>query len=194
MISLIALCGLAGSGKSTLGEYLNQKLDIPYYHIGQILIDECRRMQIEATQKNKKIIGVKLGIIGTKNPLDFFMASYNYMRLLYPFPYLVLFDALRSHLELEYLYKQENVLLIGVCLDKDERYRRLGNTRKMSYQQILARDLNELGLRDDKNLHFNLGVLLGLADLFILTINDPSNPRPYDRLIDNITNFIYKSE
>jgi dephospho-CoA kinase len=195
MITLIAVCGLGGSGKTTLGEYLRSNLSIPHYHIGQILVDECQRLHIDPTRDNKKSIGEKLGVIDQGNPLHFFDLSYQYMRSIYKLPRLVLFDALRSPLELSYLHEKENVLLIGVFVDKNERYKRLRDRnqkdrRLMTNQQIFERDLEELGLQPSKERYYDVGALLGLSDIFIMTTTSSKNLRPYDELVDYVSDFM----
>jgi dephospho-CoA kinase len=198
MITLIAVCGLGGSGKSTLGEYLKSNLAIPYYHIGQILVDECNRLQIEPTRENKKLVGEKTGVVDKYDSFHFFEESYAYMRSVYKHPCLVFFDAIRSTLELNYLREKENVLLVGVLVDKNERYKRLRyrqlkNRRSMSNQEIYERDLIELGLGKDHLPYFNVGTLLGLSDIFISTTASQFNIRPYNELVDYIINLTKKN-
>jgi dephospho-CoA kinase len=191
-VTLIAVCGLGGSGKSTLGEYLSSNLNIPHYHIGQVLLDECKKMNIEPTRENGKILGKKLGIIDNEKPFLFFNLSYHYMRSLYAPNQLVFFDAIRSVAELDYLKVREKTLLVGVYTNKEERYIRLfnrssQNRRTMTEQQIIERDMKELGLSFDEKSDFNVGALLGLSDFLVITTKEDSRFDTYKKLVEFIS-------
>lgn len=183
MTTLIALCGMPGSGKSTVSQHAMAKWRIPTYYAGQILVDECRRQGIVPSYKNVMQMGEKVGLFLLNDQLKFLSASYEDMRERFPAPRLVIFDSLRSIEELDYVRQFENVMLIGVVLDRDERYRRLRRRDGVTDGRIGERDLMELGYRQDFQRKLDVGHLLASADYYILTPRyDPPSNLYFDKL------------
>jgi dephospho-CoA kinase len=194
MIDLIAVCGMPGCGKSSLCEYAESRWMIPAYKIEQLLIDECQKRGVELCRENKRRLGKALGFHDTNQSTKFIEASYKYMRAKYAKPKLVIFDSIRSIEELTYLRLQEEVVLVGVCLDKEERYKRLQERSGMTKEEIQRRDLLELGLRNDYQKKFNVGYLLGVSDYHIVTPTNKLLEKPYHDKLDLIFGQIVQSQ
>jgi dephospho-CoA kinase len=165
----MAVTGMPGAGKSTFTTVASQCLGIPTWYVGQPLLDECNRRGLPPTYANRMDMGRCLGLFDDSAPLKFIERSYAAMRAQHPEPLPVIFDAVRSLGELEFLKRQEeSVVLVAVLLSRAERHRRLIRRDNSSPIAVQQRDQIESGTRVAGSRQLGVGQLIALADYYIL--------------------------
>ena len=180
MPSLIAIVGMAGSGKSIATDYLENKGWKKIY-FGGAVYDRMRQEGIEITPDSQKeyreMLREKYGMGAIAEILKFDIEN------AYKQGNTVL-DGLYSWEE--YLILKEkfkDLVLICICCDKDIRYERIAKRidRPFNHDEVIKRDLTEL-----ENL--NKGGPIAYADYFI------NNNGDLDHYINRLEVIINKIE
>lgn len=166
--SIIAITGMPGAGKSTQGKSLALSTGFPVWYIGQPLLNECARQGLPATYANRMEMGRQMALFDESAPLKFISHSFAEMRKQFPYPKPVIFDAVRTISELEFLKDQcESVVLVAVLLGRDERIRRLTQRDGVSAEFALSRDQMEIGMTSTHGRKLSVGPVIAIADCYI---------------------------
>ncbi|BBM87716.1 AAA family ATPase [Candidatus Uabimicrobium amorphum] len=143
---ILAVVGMAGSGKSTAVDLLVQKYQMPYIYFGDITLQEMKNRGLEPGQDNEKKTRVALREqhgMGAYAKLSLpkineHLETNNY----------VLLDGLYSWSEYTFLRQNTNVplILLAVIAKRGVRYERLQNrpTRPLSAEESEKRDFAEI--------------------------------------------------
>ncbi len=161
--TIMAITGLAGSGKTIASEYLKSK-GIPVIHFGNIINDYVDEKKLNHTEDiHKKIradlrkkYGMSAMAILSKNKIEQALKKER----------LVIIDGLYSYEEFTYLqneFKDVKIYILAIWADKKIRYERVSKRKKRGELRGEARDLNEV-------ISSNKGPTIALADY--LVIND----------------------
>lgn len=180
MNQIIAIVGMAGSGKSVASSYLEKK-GYERIHFGNIIIDQLKENKMDITPKNEKIIREKLRKDGGMGVLA---------ELLLPIirekvkSSNVVLDSLYSWEEFLILQREfhEHLYLVGILADKEMRYKRMKNrsVRPFTYQEAKERDVSEI-----ENL--TKGGVIAFSDYYIY---NSGNLEAYYERLDEIINKI----
>lgn len=168
MNKIIAIVGMCGAGKSVASEYL-ESIGYKKVYFGGITYDKLKEAGIERTPKSEKKMREDLR-------KQYGMGCYAILSLPKIKEYYkdnnVVIDDLYSWSEYKELIKEfgNNVILLGIVVDKELRYERIGKRPGRSYtkEEAIDRDLSEL-----ENLE--KGLPISYADYYILnnsTIED----------------------
>jgi hypothetical protein len=167
--TILAVTGMPGAGKSTFTKTASQRMGIPSWYAGQPLMEECTRWGLAPTYANRMSMGRRMGLFSKDAPLRFMEHSYTAMRAQHPYPHPVIFDAVRSLDELDFLRREgESVILVAVLLGRAERLRRLTDRDHSSPSVVWQRDQLESGTTASNHRHLAVGQLIALADHYIL--------------------------
>lgn len=181
MNKLIAVVGMAGSGKTIATDYLEQKGWNKIY-FGGLIYDKMKEENIEITPESQKIFrenlrkqyGMKAVAYLLKEKIEKSYKENN-----------TVLDGLYSWDEYTYLKNEfKNLILICICSDKKLRYNRINNrkSRPFNEKEIIDRDTSEI-----ENLA--KGGPIAIADYYILnnkTIED------YEKRLNEILESIEK--
>jgi dephospho-CoA kinase len=170
--TIIALTGMPGAGKSTFAKAACPQLGVPSWYIGQPLLEECSRRELQPTYANRMDMGHRLGLFDEADPLKFIAHSYAAMRTTYPHPLLVIFDSVRSPGELEFLKsKNGSVILVAILMGQGERFRRLAKRDSLPLEFVQSRDQMESGIAAANPRKLSVGQLIAIADHYIVPAN-----------------------
>lgn len=182
MNQVVAIVGMAGSGKSVASSYLEEQ-GYERIHFGNIIIDKLKEKNMPINPKNEKIIREKL----RKDKGMGVLAE-----LLLPVirekvkDCSVVLDSLYSWEEFLILQRefQSNLHLVGILADKTMRYERMKNRsiRPFTYQEARERDISEI-----ENL--TKGGVIAFADYYIY---NSGNLVDYYKRLDEIISEITK--
>lgn len=143
---IIAIVGMAGSGKSTVIDILVQKYKMPYIYLGDITLQEMKKRNLSAGQDNEKKTRIELR-------KEHGMGAYAKLSLPSIKKYLekndnVLLDGLYSWSEYTFLRKELNIptILVAVIVSKKLRYQRLQERkiRPLTADESEKRDFAEI--------------------------------------------------
>lgn len=172
-MKIIALCGMPGSGKTTVKQLAQKHFGLPSWYIGQPLVDACLSAGLEPTYANRMEAGASLGLFESGDPLKFIKYSTRLMTGRYPNAPALIFDSVRSLPELQFIQSSDQQLaLVAVILGRPERHRRLVRRDGLEVSQVEARDCMEIGLTDPFMRALDVGRLIAIADYYILTPSD----------------------
>ncbi|WP_372370991.1 AAA family ATPase [Candidatus Uabimicrobium sp. HlEnr_7] len=143
---ILAIVGMAGSGKSTAVDLLVQKYNMPYIYFGDITLQEMKKRGLESGQENEKKTRIELR-------QNHGMSAYAKLSLPKINEYLttndyVLLDGLYSWSEYTLLRQQLEtpIILVAVIAKRKIRYDRLQNreVRPLTAEESEKRDFAEI--------------------------------------------------
>ena len=143
---ILAIVGMAGSGKSTVVDLLVKEYNIPYIYFGNITLQEMKRKGLEPGQENEKKTPIELR-------QEHGMAAYAKLSLPQIEEHLttndyVLLDGLYSWSEYTFLRQNTTIplTLLAVIAKREIRYQRLSQrpTRPLSPEESEKRDFAEI--------------------------------------------------
>lgn len=143
---VIGVCGFAGVGKTTAIDFLRSHCGGHTIYVGQVVIDEVRRRQLELTPENEKAVRLDLrkddpaALIALKRS-----SLENSLNQGDP----VLIDAVMLMEEFHFIRAHSGnapVFLLQITADLETRVRRLNDRklRTLTREQAQARDVTEL--------------------------------------------------
>lgn len=182
MHQIIAIVGMAGSGKSVASSYLEKK-GYERIHFGNIIIDQLRGEGLELNPKNEKMVRERLRKERGMGILAELLLPTIREKLKNKN---IVLDSLYCWEEFLILQKEysKNMKLIGILTDKEMRYERMKNRkyRPFSYQEAKERDISEI-----ENL--SKGSVIAFADYYIY---NSGNLDDYYQRLDEIIEKINK--
>lgn len=164
MTILLAVVGMAGSGKSTVVRVLQDVYQSPTVYFGGIVLDELRARGLPSTQESEAIVREDLRREHGMGAMAI-LAAPALGGMLARESTLVLIDGLYSGAELFELKGrfQQDLVTLAVHAKRSVRESRMASrgTRSLSPEELLARDIREIE-RIDK------ATPIALADLHVL--------------------------
>lgn len=168
MKKIIAIVGLPGAGKSEVADYFVSK-GFDYLRMGQITLDEVKRLGQEPTETNERPIREGFR---KKNGMGAF-AILNFPKI-EKFQNNVIVDGLYSWEEyLEFKKKYKNFVCLAVNASPTTRYKRLdgrskkhGDDPKMKYRSFSPAEAKSRDYAQIENLH--QGGPIAIADFTIV--------------------------
>lgn len=169
---VIAVVGMAGSGKGTVTAYLAEKYKVPMFHFGNMVYEEVQRRGLDNVQDERFVRedmrkqegkAVLAKRVGTKAQEALKQGAKG-----------VVLDGLYSWSEYSYLRDLfgDDLLVIAIAAPRQERYRRGAERkdahRKYTPEQIEARDIEEI-----ENLE--KGGPIAIADYTIVNDQTPQD-------------------
>lgn len=157
---IIALTGLAGSGKSQVSAYLNKTKEHPVIHFGKVINDILKHKGLSDTEDDHRKVRNELreeggmAAIAEKN-IELINKALSDSAI-------VIIDDMRSYEEYEYLQKvlpKVKIYIVALWAQKNERYERI-KTRASSQVGGPDRDIHEL-------TEANMGTTIAQADYLI---------------------------
>jgi dephospho-CoA kinase len=176
---VIAVIGLAGSGKSSAVEFLAERMQAPVVYFGGVVIEEVQRRGLELSETNERMVRESLrrefgmgAIAMTALPAIEHALSANQV---------VILDGLYSSAEVEVLDRHLPCPLVTVAVHTARRIResRMANRkhRPLSAEELLSRDRSEIRLLDKAEP-------IAMADIHIL--NDADRPELHRELHEKV--------
>lgn len=160
---LIAVVGMAGSGKSSVAGFIEEQYGLPTVYFGGITMKEVKRRGLAVTPENEKMVREQIRA-------EHGMAAYAKLALPEIEGHLaegrdVILDGLYSQSEYEWLTERfgNQLYLMAIVCDKALRYARLRDrpVRPLTLEQVIARDLAEIN-------NLEKGGPIAMADTFVL--------------------------
>ncbi len=160
---LILITGMSGSGKTTLANQFRDQ-GIIIINMGDVIRDLARDRKLSPTPENLGKLATEIREKGGKDAV----ANLCIEKIDDLSEEIILVDGIRSISEVKAFKEKFEVILIAVFSSQQDRYYRLKNRRRsddpLDFSTFRARDIRELG--------FNLGHAIALADFII--VNDSS--------------------
>ena len=164
-VKIIALVGLAGSGKSTATDYLKQK-GYPSVYFGGVVMKALKDENLEITPENEKMMRTKLREDFGKDIIE------QIQNLIKSGQKRIIADGLYTWTEYKILKKHfpTELKVIALVPPKNLRHKRISSRpeRAMTLAEINDRDFNEIEVLEK-------GGPIAIADYFI--VNKNSNLR-----------------
>lgn len=181
---IIALVGMAGSGKGTCTTFIAEKYNVPIVHFGNMVYEEVERRGLDIVQHERE---VREDMRKQEGPTVLAKrAAAKAQEYLASGEKGVVLDGLYSWSEYKHLKEvfDDNIVVIAVATPRKLRYERTVNRqdsrRQYTLEQIEKRDIEEI-----ENLE--KGGPIAMADYTIL--NDQSTEAMLDKLNETLTSF-----
>lgn len=141
---LIAIVGMAGSGKGTCSDYLEQ--NYPVVHFGKMVVEEVEKRGLEINEANERI--VREDLRKQHGPTVMAMLAEQRIAELSPFHDIVIIDGLYSWDEYKFFEQKydDRFTVIAVFTPRKDRYERLTRRgyRSLNEEEAKARDVAEI--------------------------------------------------
>ncbi len=161
---LILVTGMPGSGKSLVAKGLAERLRAPIYVMGDIVRREVARRGLELTVENIELVAQKLreelGPAAVAHLLKRELAGED--------SWVIIIDGVRSLDEVQVLSSYGKACIVAVHASPMTRYKRI-LARKRRGDAV---SLEDLRLRDEKNLGYGIGGVIAMADYMIVNEGD----------------------
>lgn len=162
-LQILAIVGLAGSGKSTAAEYMKEQ-NYPHVYFGGVVLRAMEKAGMEINAENEKIMRHKLREdFGKDVIINEIVEQIN--GLISAGQKRIIADGLYTWTEYKLLKKNfpGQVKVIALVPHKEIRHKRISNrkNRAFSQQEIIDRDYNEIELLEK-------GGPIAMADYFIV--------------------------
>lgn len=162
----LAVTGTQGSGKSVFTDVIKNKLNIPTFRLGNIIIEEIKNKGIKLTGRNMAKMASMLRYDGGDQVIAQ-KALPKILKLAESQPKLILIDGIRSYSELAFFREHlGEVILIAIISSLKTRKQRVEARKRIDNRYI--GDFEE---REQRELGFGLGNVITKADYFILNDN-----------------------
>jgi|AntRauTorckE5430_2_1112549.scaffolds.fasta_scaffold01909_1 dephospho-CoA kinase len=161
--ALIAVVGMAGTGKSSVAGFIEERYGLPTVYFGGITMQEVKRRGLAVTPDNERTVREQIR-------REHGMAAYAKLALPEIEAHLakgnsVILDGLYSQSEFEFLTERfgSQLFLMAIVCDKALRYKRLSTrpVRPLTFDEVISRDLAEIN-------QLEKGGPIAMADTFVL--------------------------
>ena len=171
---ILAIVGMAGSGKSTAVAYLKEQYGYEVVYFGGLVIAETKRLELEIKPENEKI--AREGLRAKHGMKAMAVLSIEPIKQALSEGKKALIDGLYSHEELEYLQEEFGGKLVTLAIHtaRPIREQRLTSRpeRPLTAEELYARDIAEV-----KNL--NKAPPIALADYHFVNDDDEAALKCY---------------
>ena len=158
---VVAVTGMPGSGKSLVAREMAGLLGYRIYRMGDVVRREVSRRGLPLTVENVERVAAELRRLHGRGAVALLMLD---DVLSDPGPGVVV-DGMRSMEEARILSRAGRVIIVAVHASRQTRLRRL-LARRGRRDEVSS--LEDLELRDRRNLEFGIGEVIALADYMIV--------------------------
>ena len=141
---LIAIVGMAGSGKGTCSDYLEQ--NYPVVHFGKMVVEEVEKRELEINETNERL--VREDLRRQHGPTVMAILAEQRIAELSPPHDIIIIDGLYSWDEYKFFEQKygDRFTVIAVFTPRRDRYERLTKRdyRSLSEEEAKARDVAEI--------------------------------------------------
>ncbi len=166
---IIAIVGLAGTGKSLAAGYLKKKLKLKSIYFGGYVLKEVKKRKLEINSNNERIVREDLRVMHGMDVIA--RMAYKEIKASTDLKKNIIVDGLYSFSEYIYLKEilKENLILIAIHANKSTRYERLKKRplRPLDKDEVDKRDYLEITMIEK-------GGPIAIADYHILN-NDAAD-------------------